>query len=312
MISLKPILFFSLIELLIVLAVGASVLFWKWRRLKKERQVMVKLWHEAKDYTEVNLAKLEHQREKGGYIIAHKMECLAALKAMFDQELMTGLGQWRSLSEAIVVAFGLMEQESEESKAQKLSLEPNSEFAQPEVDDYQEMESLIDEQKERLIELQQYKSKLADLISKIHQINAANDKLDGLKNVASTDEKPQALLEMLDTFQQYRQEMQSMIAKLEHESNKIEPKVKALEVQNQQLLTSLNSYRTKIGNTDWNTRMGLASEINELRKKLEARDKSITRMYDKYEALRGEYIKLYDFSSKGNKPKFPPLSKQFE
>ncbi len=306
MISLKPILFFSLIELLIALAVGASILFWKWQRLKKERQAMVKLWREARDLTEANLAELEHQRETGGYIIAHKMECLAALKAMFDQELMTGLGQWGRLSEAILVAFGMMEQESEDSKAQKLAPELNYEFAQPEMNDYQEIESLIDEQKDRLIELQQYKSKLADLISKIHHINAANDKLDGLKNLASTNENPQVLLEILDTFQQYKQEMQWMIALLEHESNQIEPKVKALEVQNRQLLASLNSYRTKTGNADRVKRIKLTDETNELKKKLAMRDISISRMYDKYEALRREYIKLYDFSTKGNKPKFQP------
>lgn len=271
---------------------------------------MVKLWHEARDSTEASLAELEHQRETGGSIITHKMECLGALKAMFDQELMAGLSQWRRPSETIMLALGQMEGESEESKAQKLVPEPMPESAQPAMDDYQEMESLVAEQKIRIIEFQQYKSELADLTSKFHQINAANDKfLDCLKNVAFTDEKPHALLELLDTFQQYRQEMQSMIVKLERESNQIEPKVKALEVQNQQLLTCLNSYRIKMGNADWDIRMELKGEIDELEKKLEMRDKSISRIYGKYEALRREYIKLYDFSTKGKKPKSPPMAK---
>jgi chromosome segregation ATPase len=168
------------------------------------------------------------------------------------------------------------------------------------------MESLVGEQKKMPIELQQYTAELEDLKSKFHQINAANDKLlDCLKNVTSTDEKSQTLLETLDTFQQYRQEMQSLIGKFERESKQIETKVKTLEVQNQQLLTSLNSYRIKMGNVDWDKRMELKAEIDELEKKLDMRDKSISRLYDKYEALRREYIKLYDFSAKGNKPKAP-------
>ena len=312
MISLKPILFYSFIELLIALAVGASVLFWKWWRLKKDRQSMEKLWIEAKDFTEASLAELEHKRETGGSAIAHKIECLVALKTMFDQELMAGLNQSRGLNEAIMLALGQMEQEGEEkeSKAKNLVPEPESEPARPKVDNYQEMESLISEQKIQLIGLQQYESELADLIRKSHQLSAANDTLlDCLKNVASTDENPQALLETLDTLQQYRQEMQSMIVTLNRESNQIEPKIKALEVQNQQLLTYLNSYRIKMENTDGDRKMELKDEIDELKKNLEMRDKSISRMHDKYEILRREYIMLYKSSTEGKKPKSPPIVK---
>jgi chromosome segregation ATPase len=317
MINLKPILFFSLIELLAALAIGAGVLFWKWRRLKKERQAMEKLWHDAKDSTEASLAELEHQRETGGSAIAHKIKCLRTLKAMLDQELMAGFSQWERTREAVMLALGQMDLENEASKAQKIILELESESVLPEVDDYllaptnyPEMESLVDEQHIRIIELQQYNSDLTDLISKFRQLDAANNKLsDELKNVASTDEKSHDLQKLLDIFQKHRQEMQSMIVKFERESNQIGVKVKALEVHNQQLLTRLNSYRIPMGNTYEDSSMELKDEIDELKKNIERRDKTISRLYDKYEVLRREYMLLYDLPNKGKRPTLPPIAK---
>jgi len=278
---------------------------------------MAKLWHDAKNSTEASLAELEHQRETGDSATAHKIKCLCALKAMFDQDLIAGLSQWERPREAIMLALGQMERENEESKAKKIMLELESESALPKIDDYllmptnyPEMESLVDDQNIRIIELQQYNSDLTDLISKFHQIDAANNKLsDDLKNVASTDEKSHDLQKLLDMFQHHRQEMQSMTVKFERESNQIKIKVKALEVHNQQLLTRLNSYPIEMGNTHWDSSMELKDEINELKKNIERRDKTISRLYDKYEALRREYMLLYGLSNKGKRPAFPPIAK---
>ena len=158
--------------------------------------------------------------------------------------------------------------------------------------------------------MQQYNSDLTDLISKFHQIDAANNKLsDDLKNVASTDEKSHDLQKLLDMFQHHRQEMQSMTVKFERESNQIKIKVKALEVHNQQLLTRLNSYPIEMGNTYGDSSMELKDEIDELKKNIERRDKTISRLYDKYEALRREYMLLYGLSNKGKRPAFPPIAK---
>jgi chromosome segregation ATPase len=156
--------------------------------------------------------------------------------------------------------------------------------------------------------LQNYKRIAAVLTRKFRLVNTTNRKLmEYIDSIASHDPRFQPLHEVMDKLRENGESLDNMVNDLEREKGQIEPKISSLMLESQHLTGALILARKQLDKL-MDERNSLQNRVDELEAKLEMRNKSHTRLSSKFDALRREYVSLYDLAAKGKPPKGPSLT----
>jgi DNA repair exonuclease SbcCD ATPase subunit len=295
-ITLKPLLFFVILEITAMSIVGCSVLFWKWRALARERRAMMAACQEARRSLESAIASAPGGDDE------MRRECLKGLQEMFRETDMIDPSAWSRAGEAIFRAL-------ERSRQQMEPAEPAGDSAEDwmpdgEMDDLDDLSSLelqavMSEQNRKFDELDNYKSALANLSGRFQRTKLVNFKLlEYLRDISAKDEKYEALKLMVEKLQQNDRDLEALVTELEQEKSRLEPQVAMLGTENRKLQKALLHCKKQIENMA-PEKIDLQINVKDLEKRLESRNKTYERLHKKFEALRREYIILYERSSKG-------------
>ncbi len=318
MISVHSYLFFGLLELSALLLAGCGFLFWKWRRQSSRLKLIDTHWAEARGAMEAAIVALHgagNERRVASY---------RAMQHLFDPDPCTGSGAWKACSNAVVALVSDLEAELRRAsdELRRLSLEgddgPNPErqgaaplgrdgnsLANDESDrdswnGLGDMEKLVDDQHRQLRELARYRSAVADLSERLGRVNLANQKLLEYLRSVSSDERYRSLQQMLDKLQFGGQELDSVVMELEKEKQHLEPRIVALTEQNEHLQATLKQQRRQLEKASQD-KADLKATIDEQEKRIAMRNKSYDRLHKKFDALRREYLTLYELATKGGK-----------
>lgn len=322
MISVHPYLFFGIVNLTIILAAACGVLYWKWRRAAGRYGVVEAHWEAARDGTEATIAALQTGLGEGA---RRRVAGLKALQAIFGPDPCTGSAAWKTASSLIVAVVSDMEgyssaeglsdqpfdveddvapEEAETETANRRRLQEqaarSAEQDRESARGLGDMERLVGDQSKELVELARYKSAVVDLSQKLDRINSANHKLLAYLRTVSSDEKFKTLHQMVEKLHHGGQELETMVSELETEKQELEPRVKALTQQNESLLNSLKSQRRQLEKAILD-KADLRATIEEQEKRIAMRNKSYDRLHKKFDALRREYLTLYELATKGGK-----------
>lgn len=330
MISVHPYLFFGLIELAAFLAIVCGFLFWKWRKVSGQFQGIEVRWAEARAGTETAIAALNTGLGRDSPGVGRRIAGLKALQAIFGPDPTAGSAAWKTASSSIMALVAEMEEESsamaeecsELTKAidrrqredraeaqfgkvidQALNHDqvPEGDSERQAIREFGEMDALISEQNKKLAELSQYKTTVVNLSTNLQRVNAANRKLvEYLHTVSTDDEKFRVLYQMVQKLQQSGQALEVTVQELEHEKAQLEPKVKALNIQNERMLAALSHHKKQAAKA-LVERDDLRTKIQDLEQRIAMRTKSYDRLHKKFDALRREYLSLYQLSTKEGK-----------
>lgn len=321
MISVHPYLFFGLFDLAALLLAGCGILFWKWRQQSNRLKLIDTHWAEARAAMEAAIAALQGGRGSGN---ERRIASFRAMQHMFDADPCSGSGAWKACSNAVVALVSDLESELQRASEElrRLSLEGEDEpkagregtvwhgldgnsptHNESEHDSWNglgDMEKLVDDQQRQLRELARYRSAVSDLSVRLGRVNLANQKLlEYLRSVCS-DERYRFLQQMVDKFQHGGQELDSVVLELEREKQHLEPRIAALTEQNEQLQATLKQQRRQLEKA-LQDKADLKATIDEQEKRIAMRNKSYDRLHKKFDALRREYLTLYELATKGGK-----------
>lgn len=320
----KTLLILSLAEVAVVLLLGFGFVLWRWLGLKKRAGGMFTHWEATRHTLESAVSGLSLVGSNGGDDIKVRLEFLEAMLNVFQQEPAQGAAALKPAIEQSVKLFDRIQREHAEALVRQRVVDATpglqSEAEDPVVlmqqehsdlddttaaprvesltplppENYQAMIALVAEQDEKLQQLQDYKQAVLELTNKFQRVNIANRKLaDYVKTLATQDERLHPLLHLLDKFQSSGAEMDHAVAEVERHRHQAEPRMTTLMAANQQLAQALSLYRKQIDRV-LDERLGLQERAQELEAKLEIRNKSYGRLHSKFEALRREYITLYE------------------
>lgn len=321
----KTLLILSLAEVAVVLLLAFGFVLWRWLGLKKRAGGMFTHWEATRHTLESAVSGLSLVGSNGGDDIKVRLEFLEAMLNVFRQEPAQGAAALKPAIEQSVKLFDRIQREHAEALVRQRVVDATPELQEPEADDpvavmqqersdleetvaaprvekltslpaenYQAMIALVAEQDQKLQQLQEYKQAVLELNGKFQRVNIANRKLaDYVKTLAAQDERLNPLLHLLDKFQTSGAEMDHAVAEVERHRRQSEPGITSLMAANQQLAQALTMYRKQIDRV-LDERLGLQERAQELEAKLEIRNKSYGRLHSKFEALRREYITLYE------------------
>jgi chromosome segregation ATPase len=303
-ISLKPLVFFGLLELIVLCCVAGGFFFWKWRVLLKEKQETESIYSNSKQSLENAIASLEAIEDDSG---ALRRDCLKGIQAMFQGQRKANPAHWPQASQAI---FRLLDRKPKEHASALESASP----AQPSVlgldtgtldwegMPHSELEAIIAAQNNNLEDLSRYPASLADLNTGFAKTQTLNLKLvEHLRAIITKDGRFEALKQLVEKLEENNQEMDTMMAQLEREKHRFEPRIAALSTENHKLQRSLLHYKKQLENLV-PEKLDLQAALKDMEKKMELRNKTYDRLHKKFEALRREYITLYERSAKGRPP----------
>jgi hypothetical protein len=303
-VSLKPLIFFGLLELIVLCCVAGGFFFWKWRLLLKEKQETESVYSNSKQSLENAIASLEAIDDDSG---ALRRDCLKGLQAMFQGQRKANPAHWLQASQAI---FKLLERKpTEQAKALEAAnpILPNAAGLDTGTLDWEgmphsELEALIAAQNNNLEGLDTYPASLADLNTGFAKTQTLNLKLvEHLRAIITKDGRFEALKQLVEKLEENNYEMDLMMAQLEREKHRFEPRIAALSTENHKLQRSLLQYKKQVENLV-PEKLDLQAALKDMEKKMDQRNKTYDRLHKKFEALRREYITLYERSSKGRPP----------
>jgi len=314
----------SLAELAVLLLGAFLFVLWKWLGLRRRTAGVFTHWEQIRQVLEAAAGGLAMVEREGSESARHKKEYVGLLLRAFRLDLVKGLAALKPqieqsvqfldrlssefvqhLEESRRVANGLHVPVEWEESQSLIQIEPTDlETTQPSPaqdpltplpsEGYHAMLQLVNEQDGKLRHLEQYKQALVELSAKFHRVNVANHKLlEYVRGLAGHDEHLKPLNQLLEKFQNSGAEMDAALADLETRHHQAEPKMTALELTNQQFVHLLTQYRRQIDRV-LEERMALLERAQELESKLQIRNKSYGRLHSKFEALRREYIILYE------------------
>lgn len=335
----KTLLILSLGEVAVVLLIAFGFVLWRWLGLRKRSAGVFGHWEATRRTLESAVSGLSMVGRSGGEDVKIRMEFLEAMLKAFKLEPAEGAAALQPAIEHSVKLFDRIQQEHAEALARQRVLEqvpvqqedgggpqelirahcsdledtrslpPMEKLTPLPLDNYQSMIALVAEQDQKLQQLQEYKQAILELSGKFQRVNIANRKLaEYVKTLAGQDERFQPLVQLLEKFQHSGAEMDTAVAELEHHRHQTEPKMTTLVAANQQLAQALTMYRKQIDRV-LDERLALQERAQELEAKLEIRNKSYSRLHSKFEALRREYITLYEHHSGRIAQSRGPISK---
>ena len=168
-------------------------------------------------------------------------------------------------------------------------------------DEYADVLSNLHSRNTNLTALHDYKDDLSKLGARFHDVSATNQKL--LEQIDLLSEKNSEIVvfrQMSEAARQQSDQLELMVTDLEHKRAKLEPKIAHLDKENQQLLASLNYYRQRIKDLSQQNsaiiqeRIHLKELLDRMEMKIALRTRTYWRLRKKFDALRHEYITLYD------------------
>ena len=320
----KTLLILSLAEVAIVLLVAFGYVLWRWLRLRKRAGGVFAHWEETRHTLESAVSGLSLVGRSGGEDIKLRLEFLDGMLQVFKLDPGEGTAALKPAIERSVKLFDRIQQEHAKALMRQQLVEEipalqqesgypvtvmhqeqfdlEDTVASPAIEkltplpneNYQAMIALVAEQDQKLQHLQEYKQAVLELSGKFQRVNVANRKLtEYVRSFAAQDERLHPLLQLLDKFQHSGEEMDMAVAEVERQRHQTEPKMTSLMAANQQLAQALSLYRKQIDRV-LDERLALQERAQELEAKLEIRNKSYSRLHSKFEALRREYIMLYE------------------
>ncbi|WP_045226497.1 hypothetical protein [Methyloterricola oryzae] len=318
MISVHPYLFFGLLDLAAVLLAACGFLLWKWRQQSNRLKLIDTHWAEARAAMEAAIAALHGAGNE------RRIASYRAMQHLFDPDPCTGSGAWKTCSNAVVALVSDLEAELKRAsdELRRLSLEgddepkpgregtarlgqdgmpsAHDEFERESWRGLGDMEKLVDDQHRQLRELARYRGAVSDLSERLGRVNLANQKLlEYLRSVCS-DDRYRFLQQMVDKFQHGGQELDSVVLELEKEKQHLEPRIALLSEQNEHLQATLKQQRRQLERA-LQDKADLKATVDEQEKRIAMRNKSYDRLHKKFDALRREYLTLYELATKGGK-----------
>lgn len=313
--TLNPLLFLGLIELLLLLMGTAVFLFLRARRFRLDKAALLQASRQTQAWLDGKIEILNSAREENDTITEYRLACLNALAAPWRQETIPcSMPIWQASLlnvDAAIEALGgeleeanetLMELKEKVKSIPAVTASPGVEAAPEEgmenANEKLELEQLFAEQDKGLSAMDDYQEALTLLKQKSERMHSTNRKLvDYLKTLSSQDDKIQVFEQMLGNLEENNQELQMMMTQLEREKNRLEPQVAALRTQTRHLQALANSYHQR-ADKFLKQNGELQEKVNDLGKKIELRNKSLEKQHRKYEALRREYMALYEMSNR--------------
>lgn len=296
MISLKPLIFFAILEILAVAVLGCGIFFWKWRALARERRAFAVACLQARQSLENAIASTPGGEED------MRGECLKGLHALFEKTDTIEPSAWSRAGEAI---FRVLERQKPGEVVETFPENPPpaglAEDDLPESGGLSaaELQALLRERSDKFDELENYKSGLTDLSGRFQRTKVVNFKLlEYLRELAAKNEKYEPLKVMAEKLQQNDYDLEIMVTALEQERNRMGPKLAMLATENGKLQRALLHYKKQVENLA-PEKLDLQMTVKDLEKRLETRNKTYQRLHNKFESLRREYIILYERSNKG-------------
>ena len=337
MISVTPFWFFALIEVCVVLSLISAIAVWKWLSLRRRVTGVFDHWETTRRTIESAVSGLEMVRSDGGADVQIKLDFLALVGGVFSQDVAKGMAMWRNAIDQALKLFDRFRgkppitavpvptpssgEESAsalpaDSASPSLSTEEISDLEQTRFDgltkttpvspnQYQDLVDLVGDQAQKLQELQEYKEAVLNLSNKLQRMTAANTKLlEYVRAFSAQDDKFLPLQQMLEKFQDRGAEIQKAAVDLQADHQQFEPKVTTLVLENQNMMKMLVQYRKQMDKV-LDERAKLEETAKELQSKLDIRNKSYQRLHSKFEALRREYITLFELSGKAAQTRGP-------
>lgn len=320
MISVHPYLLFGLLDVAVLLAAACGFLFWKWRRQSGQLKEINTHWAEARAALQAAIAALQGGHGSGN---ERRIASFKALQHMFEADPYSGSGAWKASSNAVVTLVADLEAELSRAtdELRRLSMEvgadeglgrtagrnglhasvnPQAEHEGESWRGLGDMEKLVADQNDQLRELARYKSAVVDLSERLGKVNLANHKLLEYLRSTSSDERYRFLQQMLDKLEHGGQELDSVMSDLEKEKLHLEPRITAITEQNEQLQAALRQQRKQLEKA-LQEKADLKIFSDEQEKRIAMRNKSYDRLHKKFDALRREYLTLYELATKGGK-----------
>jgi DNA repair exonuclease SbcCD ATPase subunit len=332
LVTLSPFWFFALIEFCFFLAVVSGFALWQWIRLKRRTHGIFAHWDSTRQMLDGAQQGLQLVRSDGNEDIKIKLEAINIVASVFHKELAEGVKELKTAIDHLLRLMdrpGTIPKNSPPVRHADSSPPPEpivrEKALEEEVSDigatlfgapvgpltalsqesYQSMITLVGEQNEKLQELQEYKQAVAGLTGKLQHLSIANHKLvEYVRASAVQDERFKPLRQMMDKFQENGADIVRTVSDLEQDHHRFEPKVTSLMLENQHLVKALTQYRKQIDKV-LDERDKLQERTKELETKLEIRNKSYSRLHSKFEALRREYITLYELSGRNAQSRGP-------
>ncbi|CAK0769409.1 hypothetical protein CCP3SC1_570001 [Gammaproteobacteria bacterium] len=263
-----------------------------------------------------------------------KLRFLKAMMEMFGKSLSNGIKSWNQSRDAIFLVFSQLEEdlirvteknfqfalEDENLKSPTfietqetflddapLSVDDDSAIlpAQLEVlvpvpkEEYIEVPTLLEEQGTGAAALHDYKEDLNKLVTKSQALTMVNHKLlEQIKLLAEKNKEVDAVRQMFDLAQQNTHQLEAMVADLEHQKSRLEPKIAMFEQENQQLVVAMNHYRQRIKtltqqiNDNLQEKISLKAAHHESETKLTARTRSYWHLRKEFDTLRRKYMMI--------------------
>lgn len=312
MMTIKPLLFFGLIELALILLITVCLLLWRWLVLGGELKRIRAAWEEGAEWASFELNQLEPQRKNGGDLLGRQFECMAGILAAFRQDVAQGIKSWRLSNDMLFQAIrgfkaGTTDAPEESWGLQDLPEETwPSVRATPEDDegllDYPDLQTLLDAQQCHQIDLSEYDATTNQFREKLHRMTSANQKLsDYLRVLAVKDQKFLTLQRMVEKLQEGNEWLEHMLSLQEQQKKALEKQIREVHERNNSLQSTLGYYKIQMDSI-FQDKSAWQEQLQAAERKIALRNKSYDRLHKKFDALRREYITLYELSAKGKIP----------
>lgn len=274
--SLNPLLFYGLLETLLVLLVLSGFWYWRWRRLHLRLELAWRAFDEIAECHRRDLA----QSGKNTWII-DAAGYLDVLESLAAEEPPGSVESWRALWSELVRPVIQAEEKT-----------PSSEAGQPEQE-LQSMDALLDEQSRRIADLIIYKNQLIQLLrGKCESMQHSNQALlSSVRDLKGGPSDVRSLQDIIVRMEDNGEHAQAMLSDLEKAKMLAEPQLEALARDNHRLREE--TARNRARNRDLKEQKHLCeAKIAELVRKIEQCTQRYNQFQRRYEDLQRDYLQL--------------------
>ncbi|WP_054774939.1 hypothetical protein [Methylogaea oryzae] len=274
--SQNPLLFYGLLEVLVIVLPLAGFWFWRLRQLRRQLNRAWETFEEIVEYHRYNLAHC------GNDAFVNDASCyLDALEQLAEEEPPGTAESWQALWKELVRPATKPEDKT-----------PPAELAQP-SQELQDVEAVLDQQSRQIAELTAYKNHLVQLLrGKFEHIQHSNQELlSSVRHLMGGESDVRGLLEIIARLEENSENLQAMVGELEKAKMLVEPHLDALTRDNHRLRAETARKHAQIRDLTEEKQL-CDAKIAELSKKIEQRTQMYNQIQRRYEDLQRDYLQL--------------------
>ncbi|TAN49771.1 MAG: hypothetical protein EPN21_10650 [Methylococcaceae bacterium] len=274
--SLNPLLFYGLLEVLLVLLVLSGFWYWRWRQLRLRLELAWRAFDAIAEFHRRDLA----QSGKNTWII-DATGYLDVLENLAAEEPPGSVESWQALwSELARPAI-----DAEEKT-------PSTEAGQPDPE-LQNMDAMLDQQSRQIADLTTYKNHLIPLLrGKFESMQRFNQELlSNVRHLSGGPSEVRGLQDIIARLEENSEHLQAMLSELEKAKMLAEPPLEALARDNHRLREETARNRAQIRGLKEQQPL-CEAKIAELTRKIEQCTQRYNQFQRRYEDLQRDYLQL--------------------